>query len=252
MISIVIPTYNSESTIKKCLDSIISQTFKNFEVLIIDAISDDKTLEITKAYQDSRIIIHTEKDKGPYDAMNKGIKLSSGSWLFFLGSDDYFYDNNVLADVYSSIENKNPDIIYGDAFFIGQQCRHAGAFTRQRFCITNICHQAIFYNKNVFNRLGLYNLEYPIYADWDFNIRCFSTPDLKIGYIDRIISYYNELSGLSNSELDDPKFIEVYGIRNWQTIEKQKIHIQAIESSREYRLGKKILAPLRAFKKKLS
>ncbi|NDV95254.1 glycosyltransferase [Dysgonomonas sp. 521] len=243
--SIIIPTYNSSKTVGNCINSILTQTYTDYEILIMDGLSTDNTLDILNSYQDIRIHVISEKDNGVYDAMNKGIEKSRGEWLYFLGSDDYLYDNAVLSDISDYIKEKDSDIVYGDAYMVGQQCRQAGIFTRKRFNVANICHQSIFYSKNIFSRLGMYNLEFPLYADWDFNIRCFATPYLKINYIDRVIVYYNDMSGISNSGLDDPSFIEIYGIRNWQKIEKLNIQILALENSREFKLGKIILSPIR-------
>ncbi len=78
MTSIIIPTYNSAKTIKRCLDSIVAQTYKDYEVLVMDGVSKDGTLEIARSYSDSHIRIYSEPDKGIYDAKNKGIHKSKG------------------------------------------------------------------------------------------------------------------------------------------------------------------------------
>jgi glycosyltransferase involved in cell wall biosynthesis len=113
--SIIVPTYNSEATLKGCLESVLCQKFTDIEILIIDGMSNDKTLSIAKNYKNPIIRIYTETDEGIYDAMNKGIKQSQGKWLYFLGSDDELYDNEVLTNIATLINNNdNPDIIYGN------------------------------------------------------------------------------------------------------------------------------------------
>ena len=87
-LSIIIPTFNSANTLRRALDSIIGQTLNDLEVLIMDGVSTDQTLDIAKTYNDNRIRIFSEPDNGVYDAMNKGIDKASGEWLYFLGSDD--------------------------------------------------------------------------------------------------------------------------------------------------------------------
>jgi len=94
--SIIIPTYNSSATISVALNSIIKQSYQNFEVIIVDGLSNDNTISIISQFQDDRIKIFSEKDKGVYDAMNKGINYANGKWIYFMGSDDYFYDNTIL------------------------------------------------------------------------------------------------------------------------------------------------------------
>jgi len=82
-LSIIIPTYNCENTISNCLNSILTQSYVDFEILIIDGASKDTTLEILKKYDDKRLKIVSEPDKGIYDAMNKGLKIANGNWIYF-------------------------------------------------------------------------------------------------------------------------------------------------------------------------
>ena len=87
-LSIINPTFNSAKTLSRCLDSVISQSFTDWEVLMMDGVSNDDTIKIASSYQDSRIRIYSEPDKGIYDAMNKGIDKAHGEWLYFIDSDD--------------------------------------------------------------------------------------------------------------------------------------------------------------------
>src|SRR5688500_6210639 len=112
--SIIIPTLNSEAHIKRCLESVLNQSFPNFEILIMDGLSVDRTLSIVKQENDARITTYSEKDLGIYDAMNKGITLANGKWLYFLGSDDVLYDNDVFQDVVQLLEKTNCNVLYGD------------------------------------------------------------------------------------------------------------------------------------------
>src|SRR5246127_4505724 len=97
--SVIIPTYNSAKTISQSIQSVLRQSFTGYEVLIIDGASTDDTLAITSAFNSERIKTISEKDRGVYDAMNKGIKLAKGQWLYFLGSDDALYDDSVLEKI---------------------------------------------------------------------------------------------------------------------------------------------------------
>ena len=96
LISIITPTFNSEKTLDKCIDSVIKQNFDNYEHLIIDNISKDNSEKIVKNYNNNKIKFLSEKDNGIYDAMNKGIKISKGDYLLFLNSDDKIIDNNFI------------------------------------------------------------------------------------------------------------------------------------------------------------
>ena len=101
-LSIIIPTYNSASVLAKALDSIVKQNFTDWEVLVMDGVSTDNTIKVAQSYNDSRIHIFSEPDKGIYDAMNKGIEKAQGEWLYFLGSDDWLLNGNVFDSLFSS------------------------------------------------------------------------------------------------------------------------------------------------------
>lgn len=253
LFSIIIPTFNSASTIGSCIESIINQSIDDFEILILDGLSSDSTLEIITQYKDVRIKVFSEKDYGVYDAMNKGIDKAKGDWLYFLGSDDHLYNNDILLQIKNSIEENICDFIYGNAFFIGEQYFYDGEFDRIKlFQEKNICHQAIFYHKNLFKRLGKYNLDFFLYADWDFNIRCFSTPDIRIKYVDIPIAYYNDMSGLSFQKVDST-FLSVSGVEFVQQARYMKdyyrlqlnTHIENIKNSMDFKLGNFLLSPFR-------
>ena len=134
--SIIIPTYNSAQTLKVCLDSVLGQTYDNFEILIIDGNSKDKTLEIIENYSAlniSRFKWVSEKDKGIYDAMNKGIKLAKAEWLYFLGSDDKIFDIELLKQIVSNITNKNKvDVFYGNVTSPRFNGIYDGEFTNEK------------------------------------------------------------------------------------------------------------------------
>ncbi len=105
--SIITVCLNSEKTIETTIKSVIDQSFTDFEYIIIDGKSSDKTLEIIEKYKDSRIKIISEKDKGIFDAMNKGVSLSKGKWIHILNSDDYYYSKNSLVNASKFLDEKN-------------------------------------------------------------------------------------------------------------------------------------------------
>jgi glycosyltransferase involved in cell wall biosynthesis len=199
--SIIIPTYNSETTLHRCLDSILAQNFNDFEILIMDGLSSDSTLKIAQNYQDPRIKIYSEKDAGIYDAMNKGIKASGGKWLYFLGSDDHLYNNTVLSSIYTHIENMTPDVIYGNVVSPILSGKYNGKYDYAKIYKENICHQAIFFKKQLFDKTGPFNLKYKILADYDHNLKWFLNKKTKIAYIPDIIANYDS-KGISTLNED--------------------------------------------------
>jgi glycosyltransferase involved in cell wall biosynthesis len=203
LISVILPTFCVETVIPECLESIRRQTCTDFEVVVVDGGSTDKTVElISAAAVDRRFTIRSEKDTGVYDAMNKGIRLAAGEWLYFLGADDRLHDAHVLQTVAAFIRSQPAShLVYGDVIMRSNISRYAGAFNLDRLLFEkNICHQAIFYRRTVFEKIGDYNLRYPIWADWDLNIRCFQHPAFIQQHLDLVIADYNDTGGISMVE----------------------------------------------------
>ena len=171
---------------------------------MMDNLSSDDTVPIAKSYDDSRIRISSEPDKGIYDAMNKGIKKSHGEWLYFLGSDDYLLNNTVLAQVNKLIPDKC-DVFYGDIEAPQLDKRHKGEWKIDDLEY-NRCHQAIFYNKSIFKKLDNYNLKYKILADQELNLRWFLNRHILSVYYPVRIAHYSDM-GFS-SKASDQQFID--------------------------------------------
>lgn len=204
LLTVVIPTRDAGAHIDACLASLAAQTARDFEVCIVDAQSADDTLE--RASDRARraglaLSVCSEPDAGVYDAMNKGIARSRSEWVYFLGADDVLHDSRVLGDVGQRLAARDADIVYGDVIEKGSGARYGGEFTLDRLLFQeNLCHQAVFYRRSLFERLGGYSARYPIWADWDFNIRCFRHPDVRAFWFDRLIAVYQERAGLSGAE----------------------------------------------------
>lgn len=223
--TIIIPVFNSEKTIDMAIGSILNQVYRSFEVLIIDGLSTDETVKKVQAYNDSRIKVHSEKDKGIYDAMNKGIALAKGTWLMFLGSDDQLFDNLVLNDIHAAIHS-NDKVIYGNVYINGNTGWgsdgqiYDGEFTIEKLLKVNIAHQAIFYHKEVFEKCGHYDLQYKICGDFDFNLRVASK--FKMRYIERTIAKF--YAGGASTDVRDLDFEANYSKNIIQYFNKQLYH----------------------------
>jgi glycosyltransferase involved in cell wall biosynthesis len=205
-LTIIVPVFRAEKTLQASLDSVLSQEFRDWELLVLDGASPDGTLAIAQeaARKDDRIRVISEPDKGVYDAMNKGIARARGEWLYFLGSDDLLYDDTVLSSVMGA---RDADLLYGNVVSPSYKGVYDGPFDYPKLLSRNLSHQAAFYRKTLFSHLGDYNLRYKAYADWDLNLRCFSDPGLRIRYIDRIVGRFGA-DGLS-SRHDIPFLKEV-------------------------------------------
>lgn len=173
-ISIVCATFNSASTIGACLESIKGQTFKDFELIIIDGKSQDNTLEIINDANLTNCTLVTEKDNGVYNAINKGIKLSKGRWILILGSDDRLYQNNTLELLHKSISlNLNADLIYCKILFgKNEDIVFTPQFSKKMIFINSIHHQGALYNRNLFEKF-LYNEEFRVSSDYELNLKLY-------------------------------------------------------------------------------
>jgi glycosyltransferase involved in cell wall biosynthesis len=239
--SVIVPTFNAGTTLRVCLDGLVSQTSSDFELVLVDGASTDETVEIAKSYASElgpRLVFHSGPDQGPYDAMNRGVSMATGEWVLFLGADDTLRDAETLAEVAAFIDShEHSDIVYGDVMRRSTNTRHAGAFDLDRLLFeTNICHQAIFYRRELFAGIGPYNLRYRIWADWDFNIRCFSNPSLVMRYMDIVVANYNDLTGLSGKTGTDTEFRKRLPMYFWhggrETCRRLLVHLRKKELRR--------------------
>jgi len=212
--SIVIPTYNAEKTLPKAIESVLSQSPVDFEILIRDEVSTDNTLKIARSFNDNRIRIYSEPDKGIYDAMNKGIKLAKGQWLYFLGSDDVLFDNTVLYAVHKFLITKTMQVVYGDVFIEGDATWakdgdvYDGNFTVKKLLTKNICHQSIFYKRDFLLKNKLtFSLQYPICSDWDFNLKCWKKS--RFLYLPGIMAVFKAGGASTRKDIDDLFFRDI-------------------------------------------
>ena len=230
--SIITATYNSEATISETIDSLLSQNFDNFEILIIDGLSNDKTIEIIKSYNDSRINIYSEIDKGIYDALNKGITRSTGDIIGFLHSDDTFTNNNVLSDIFKSFDSKF-DGVYGDLNYVSADNNKniIRNWVSESFKPKMLKrgwmppHPTLFLNSNVYKKHGNFKLEYHVSSDYDFILRIFKDQDLSFKYLNKKLVNM-KIGGRSNKGLyniltklkEDYQIIKSNGIGHFDTL----------------------------------
>ena len=207
-ISIITVCYNAEKTIEKAIRSVISQTYKYIEYIIIDGASTDGTLNIIKRYKDNIDVLVSEKDNGIYDAMNKGIKLSNGDILYFLNADDVFYNASILEKtVEAFLENPRNKIVYGK-IVLGKNTSQNTNLSHQNnpylknkidLFVKGMCHQSFFSKKDVFTITGLFDLKYKISADFDWAVKLFQNK-IPMVYLDNPIAFYNP-EGISHKNI---------------------------------------------------
>lgn len=209
--SIVTCTLDSECFLTENILSVKNQTFNNFEHIFIDGYSKDKTVEIIKKYQKdnkNNVKLHKKKPKGISNAMNEGIKKAKGEFIINLHSDDSFYDNKVLDDVYKYLDNKeNLDWIYGKINVTEENGKKVGCFPNQYIFqipkpfllkfFNYIPHQAVFIRKKVFTKYGYFDESITSQMDLDLWLRIADTT--KWNFFDRLISNFMIRSGAQSS-----------------------------------------------------
>jgi glycosyltransferase involved in cell wall biosynthesis len=171
-ISIITVNYNDAAGLERTINSVINQTSLDFEYIVIDGGSNDGSLEVIKKYQKRINFFISEKDSGIYNAMNKGIKVARGDYLFFLNSGDHFFDNDVIKNYNSCLQNE--DLVYFNVEIkncnISKIVSYPSILRFSDFYIGGICHQSVFIKKTLFEMIGLYDEDLKIVSDWKFFI----------------------------------------------------------------------------------
>jgi glycosyltransferase involved in cell wall biosynthesis len=219
-VSVITVCRNSEATIEQAIQSVLSQTYPDIEYIVIDGASTDRTPELIRGYGDRMTHFVSEPDNGIYHAMNKGIHRATGDWLYFLNSDDYLLDDNVIQDiVHFCSENPQHDFVYGDheaRFSFGKSSIHKPA-TPDRALIEFInlgecfIQPASFFKANLFQKLGLFSEAYKIAADYEWFTRLLQDSSVSLGYCPRVLVSYSH--GGASSDIRS-LFEEVFAIQN--------------------------------------
>ncbi len=188
--SVITVVKNNESKIKKTIDSILSQTFKNFEYIIIDGKSSDNSLQIINRYKKNIKKIVSQKDKGIYDAMNKGLNLSVGKVILYVNSGDIL-TKNALKIVYKIFsKNKNLDFVFGTVkrYYTKATIVKSGFNKKRLFYNFDFAttHSAGFFLKRIsFYKAGIFKLKYKCSADYDLYMRVLIKHNMKGDYTNK-------------------------------------------------------------------
>jgi len=207
-ISIITVCFNSERTIEDTILSVINQSYPNIEYIIVDGLSSDNTLGVVDQYKNKISKVVSEKDKGLYDAINKGISLATGDIIANLNSDDFYIDNKVIADVVNKMGNENSDALYADLYYVDEIdtnkiVRHwkSGNYKDGHFFQGWMPpHPTFFVKKEVYNKYGLFNLSLRSAADYEIMLRFVHKHKVKIAYLPRVIVRMR-VGGVSNASI---------------------------------------------------
>lgn len=229
--SVITICRNEEQTIARTLNSVLNQTFTDYEYIIIDGASTDSTLDIINKTVLNRATIISEPDTGIFNAMNKGISKAKGNYIIFINAGDYFINNTALE--YAADKLEDYDFVYGDTVF-----EYPSGFLMRRnspanlsmryFFIDSLPHQNSFIKRELFEKIGNFDESFKIVGDYEFSIRAFKA-GFSFKYIPKAFAIFN-LEGISS----DKRFREL----DWkERITSLKRHfdskaIQKLESKR--------------------
>lgn len=201
-ISVITVCYNSSSTIRKTIESILHQSYDNIEYIIVDGASKDNTVDIIREYEEAfgdKLHWLSEPDHGIYDAMNKGVALASGELIGILNSDDT-YELNAVEEMAKAYLPKKYQVLYGYMNIISDGSI-TGTVRPDHSILPEemICHPSCFVSANIYQKYGAFDLQYPSVADYDFMIRMSKISEVEFVPVEAVIANFY-LGGMSSSD----------------------------------------------------
>jgi glycosyltransferase involved in cell wall biosynthesis len=227
-VSVITVTYNSAATLEQTILSVINQTYKNVEYIIVDGKSGDTTLSIIEKYKDKIAKVVSEKDKGLYDALNKGIDLATGDVIAILHSDDFYINEHVIQKYAGVFSEKKCDAVYSDLYYVDRvntdkvtRKWKSGKYKPGAFLNGWMPpHPTFFVKKEMYLKFGKFNLDFKTAADYELMLRFIHKNKISIGYLPeftvkmRVGGQSNEsVKNRVNANLEDRKAWEVNGLK---------------------------------------
>jgi glycosyltransferase involved in cell wall biosynthesis len=194
-ISIITITYNSAATIEQTIRSVLDQTYKNIEYIIVDGLSKDNTIEIINKYKDKIAKVVSEKDNGLYDALNKGIAQATGDVIGIIHSDDFYTSNSVIENVVETFKSTGADGVYADLYYVDKDDTgkikrkwHSGNYKEGAFLSGWMPpHPTFFLKKEMYDKYGKYDTSFRSAGDYELMLRMIHKHKIKLAYLDQYI-----------------------------------------------------------------
>jgi len=209
-VSIITATFNSAKTLDMCMSSVLNQTYSNIEYIIIDGKSKDNTVELisSKSEKHNHINWISERDKGIYDALNKGLSRATGDIVGFVHSDDYLAETTIVEKIVKAFNTYNADGVYGNLHYVNfddvsQVVRNWVSKPFRNKLLNHgwmPAHPTLFLKNDVYKVNGNFDLSYHIAADYDFILRVFSNTKYTFHYLPQTIVKMR-VGGVSNNSL---------------------------------------------------
>ncbi|NIP53056.1 MAG: glycosyltransferase [Phycisphaerae bacterium] len=194
-VSIITVCFNSAETIEDTINSVLDQDYKDIKYIVVDGGSTDGTLDIINSYRGKIAKVISEPDNGIYEAMNKGIKSSTGDIIATLNSDDVYTERTVVSRIVEFMRSNGLDAVYGDLVYVDRNRADritrfwkAGKYKKGAFRYGWILpHPTFFCRKEIFERFGCFNDELQVAADFELMLRFIEKHNIKIGYLPKVI-----------------------------------------------------------------
>ena len=204
-VSIITVVYNNQEHIQGAIQSVLNQDYSNIEYIVIDGNSNDGTISAIEEYSDQIDCFISSPDKGIYDALNKGIELSTGEIIGILHSDDLFVDERVVSDIVAAMEKQEAEFTFSDVIIVDPDTKKVIRYYMAHYFSPWMLrigwvppHPTAFIKKSIFKEFGNYSLEYRIAGDFDYFVRIFYGRKIHWTYLDRITVIMSS-KGISNS-----------------------------------------------------
>jgi glycosyltransferase involved in cell wall biosynthesis len=222
-VSIITVVFNNVGTIKSAITSVLAQTYRDIEYIIIDGGSTDGTLEIIESFGDKIDSVVSGPDQGIFDAMNKGLAMVTGEVIAFLNSDDFYSGERVIEKIVSEFKNDSADAVFGDLHYVHAQdpekifrCWVSGRYKAGSFLYGWMPpHPAFFVRKNVYERHGKFNTDFKTAADYELMLRFVHVNKIKINYVPEVLVKMR-IGGVSNSSLRNRVLANLEDRRAWE------------------------------------
>ena len=206
-VSIITVTYNSAGTLRDTLESVKNQDYPDVEHILVDGASKDDTVKIIQAYSHVAKYV-SEKDRGLYDAINKGILMSTGDVVGILNSDDFFPHKQVISHMVKCFKENDADAVFGDIAFVRPENleKVIRLYSSRKFYPGKFkygympAHPSFYVKRKFYEEYGLYKLDYKIAADYELLMRFMYTNQLKYAYLPEVMVYMRT-GGVSNKNI---------------------------------------------------
>lgn len=244
-VSIITTVFNNKKTVEDAIKSVLSQSYPNIEYIVIDGGSTDGTVDIINQYKDKIAKFISEKDKGVYDGMNKGIKMADGDIIGILNSDDIYASDKVIEIVVNTMEERNADVCWGDLVYVDAKNTdkivrywRSSEYKEGKFKKGWVPpHPSFFVKKWVYEKYGYFNLDFSIAADYEIMLRFLEKYKVQSCYIPQILVKMR-IGGKSNQNIKNIIKANMECYRAWKVnglkINPLKIFLKPLSKISQY------------------